>query len=212
MRCVDLGLCDEEMLGTGDFLATMLRDVLSPIWFPAVLFVVASLTSFATGTSWGTMAILIPTAIPIAFNLDGDVYGLTTIICLGAVLDGSIFGDHCSPISDTTILSSAASGCDHIDHVTTQLPYAGSVALVALFLGYVPIGFGFWQPMVLMPLGLIVIYLLTHFLGRPVEEYAKILSDKPIDLPDMSALIPDDEEFPDLAAAPEESSDESSAE
>ncbi|MCH8292771.1 Na+/H+ antiporter NhaC family protein [Candidatus Poribacteria bacterium] len=135
-------VCDEEMLGTGNFLATMLRDVLSPIWFPAVLFVVASLTSFATGTSWGTMAILIPTAIPIAFNLDGDVYGLTTIICLGAVLDGSIFGDHCSPISDTTIMSSIASSCDHIHHVRTQLPYSLTVAGLALVCGYIPAALG----------------------------------------------------------------------
>jgi Na+/H+ antiporter NhaC len=135
-------VCDKEMLGTGNFLATMLRDVLSPIWFPAVLFIVASLTSFATGTSWGTMAILIPTAIPIAFNLDGGVYGLTTIICLGAVLDGSIFGDHCSPISDTTIMSSIASSCDHIHHVRTQLPYSLTVAGLALVCGYIPAAFG----------------------------------------------------------------------
>ena len=95
--------CDRLM--TGDFLAAMLRDVVSPLWFPILVFVCASVCSFATGTSWGTMAILIPTAIPVAFALDRDVYGLTTVICLGAVLDGAIFGDHCSPLSDTTILS-----------------------------------------------------------------------------------------------------------
>ena len=132
--------CDRLM--TGDFLATMLSDVVSPLWFPIFVFICASVTSFATGTSWGTMAILIPTAIPVAFSLDGDTYGLTTIICLGAVLDGAIFGDHCSPLSDTTILSSIASSCDPLHHVRTQLPYSLTVASIALFCGYLPAALG----------------------------------------------------------------------
>jgi Na+/H+ antiporter NhaC len=128
--------CDS--LGTGEFLITVLAGRVSPCWFPPILFVVACLTSFATGTSWGTMAILIPTAIPIAFALDGRVYGLTTIISLGAVLDGAIFGDHCSPISDTTIMSATASSCNLMQHVRTQLPYSLLVAGLALVCGYVP--------------------------------------------------------------------------
>ena len=132
--------CDRLL--TGDFLATMLSDVVSPLWFPLLVFICASVTSFATGTSWGTMAILIPTAIPVAFSLDGDSYGLTTIICLGAVLDGAIFGDHCSPLSDTTILSSIASSCDPLHHVRTQLPYSLTVASIALFCGYLPAALG----------------------------------------------------------------------
>ena len=91
---------------------------------------------------------------------------------IGAVLAGAIFGDHCSPISDTTVLSSAACGCDHLDHVATQMPYAVTVAGVALFLGYVPIGFGFKSPQLLLPMGLIVLYIIVQFLGRPVLEYA----------------------------------------
>ena len=133
-------VCDQ--LSTGDFLAATVEGVVSPLWFPALLFIVASLTSFATGTSWGTMAILIPTAIPIAYSLDGSVYGLTTAISLGAVLDGSIFGDHCSPISDTTIMSSIASECDPIHHVRTQLPYSLTVAGLALICGYIPAALG----------------------------------------------------------------------
>ena len=133
--------CDRLM--TGDFLATMLSDVVSPFWFPILVFICGAVTSFATGTSWGTMAILIPTAIPVAFSLDGDSYGLTTIICLGAVLDGAIFGDHCSPLSDTTILSSIASSCDPLHHVRTQLPYSLTVASIALFCGYLPAALGF---------------------------------------------------------------------
>jgi Na+/H+ antiporter NhaC len=132
--------CDS--LKTGEFLTMILAEKVSPYWFPPVLFLVASVTSFATGTSYGTMAILIPTAIPIAFALDGDVYGLTTMISLGAVLDGAIFGDHCSPISDTTIMSSIASSCDLIDHVRTQLPYSLFVAGLALFFAYLPSALG----------------------------------------------------------------------
>ncbi|MBD3235135.1 MAG: hypothetical protein GF330_00335, partial [Candidatus Eisenbacteria bacterium] len=146
--------CDD--LQTGRFLVDAVGGALSPFWFPALVFLVASLTSFATGTSWGTMAILIPTAVPIAFELDGATYGLTTMICLGAVLDGAILGDHCSPISDTTIMSSISSGCDHIHHVRTQIPYSVTVGLVALGCGYllaaagVPSGIGILLGIVLI--------------------------------------------------------------
>ena len=131
--------CDE--LRTGEFLTTILAGRVPPYLFPPILFLVASLTSFATGTSYGTMAILIPTAIPIAFALDKG-YGLTTMISLGAVLDGAIFGDHCSPISDTTIISSTASSCELMRHVRTQLPYSLLVAAIALAFGYIPSALG----------------------------------------------------------------------
>ncbi len=133
------GACDE--LGTGKYLADALSQSVSPLLFPAMVFVVAALTSFATGTSWGTMAILIPTAVPVAYAIDGG-YGLVTIVSVAAILDGSIFGDHCSPISDTTIMSSTASACDHLDHVRTQMPYALVVAAVALAVGYLPVALG----------------------------------------------------------------------
>ncbi len=132
--------CDS--LKTGEFLTAILVGRVSPHWFPPAVFLVASVTSFATGTSYGTMAILIPTAIPVAFALDGNTYGLTTMISLGAVLDGAIFGDHCSPISDTTIMSSIASSCDLIEHVRTQLPYSLFVAGLALLFAYLPSALG----------------------------------------------------------------------
>jgi Na+/H+ antiporter NhaC len=132
--------CDS--LKTGEFLTAILAGRVSPHLFPPAVFLVASVTSFATGTSYGTMAILIPTAIPVAFALDGDSYGPTTMISLGAVLDGAIFGDHCSPISDTTIMSSIASSCDLIAHVRTQLPYSLFVAGLALLCAYLPSAFG----------------------------------------------------------------------
>jgi Na+/H+ antiporter NhaC len=130
-----------DTLRTGEFLTTILAGRVPPFLFPPILFLVASVTSFATGTSYGTMAILIPTAVPIAHALDGG-YGLTTMISLGAVLDGAIFGDHCSPISDTTIMSSIASSCDLIEHVRTQLPYSLFVAGLALLFAYLPSALG----------------------------------------------------------------------
>lgn len=132
-----------DTLETGRFLTTILAGKVSPYWFPPILFIVASVTSFATGTSYGTMAILIPTAIPVAFALDGGKYGMTTMISMGAVLDGAIFGDHCSPISDTTIMSSIGSSCDLMVHVRTQLPYSLFIAGLALVFAYVPSALGF---------------------------------------------------------------------
>ncbi len=129
-------------LQTGQFLANAVGGAISPWLFPAIVFAIAGLTAFATGTSWGTMGILIPIAVPIAFHLDGDLYGPITIISIAAVLDGAIFGDHCSPISDTTIMSSTAASCDHLAHVRTQMPYALTVAGIALGLGYVPAACG----------------------------------------------------------------------
>lgn len=128
--------CDD--LHTGDYIVGLLSPHLSPLWFPAILFFIAAVTAFGTGTSWGTMSILIPISIPLAFALDGNTYGLVTIICLGAVLDGAIFGDHCSPISDTTIMSSIAAQCDHIEHVRTQVPYSLYIATIAIMAGYIP--------------------------------------------------------------------------
>lgn len=159
--------CDKLM--TGQYISSLLSDVVSPLWFPALVFIVASLTSFATGTSWGTMAILIPTAIPVAYVLDGDAYGITTIICLGAVLDGAIFGDHCSPISDTTILSAIVSSCDPMHHVRTQMPYALTVAVIALLCGYLPAALGLPSYIGIL-IGLGVIVLLYYVLSRFQEE------------------------------------------
>jgi len=132
--------CDK--LETGEFLTATLAGRVSPQMFPPILFLVACLTSFATGTSYGTMAILLPTGIPVAFALDGNTYGLTTMISVGAVLDGAIFGDHCSPISDTTIMSSVSSSCDLMEHVRTQLPYGLLVAGLALLFAYLPSSLG----------------------------------------------------------------------
>ena len=155
--------CDS--LRTGEFLTAILAGRVSPHWFAPAVFLVASLTSFATGTSYGTMAILIPTAIPVAFALDGNTYGLTTMISLGAVLDGAIFGDHCSPISDTTIMSSIASSCDLMRHVRTQLPYSLLVAAIALLCAYLPSALGL-PPLWSFALALFVMTCLLIALAR----------------------------------------------
>jgi len=116
-----------KALGTGTFVASIVSDSM-PNWLIApAIFLTASIISFSTGTSWGTFGILIPIAIPIAMTT-----GLAPSLLLAAVLGGGVFGDHCSPISDTTIIASLAAGCDHLDHVKTQLPYALLAALVSL--------------------------------------------------------------------------------
>jgi len=154
-----------DALKTGEFLTAILADKISTYWFAPAVFLVASLTSFATGTSYGTMAILIPTAVPIAFALDGNSYGLTTMITVGAVLDGAIFGDHCSPISDTTIMSSIASSCDLMKHVRTQLPYSLFVAALALVCAYIPSAMGLPAGFSLI-LGILVMTCLLLLLAR----------------------------------------------
>ncbi|HAS8147638.1 TPA: Na+/H+ antiporter, partial [Vibrio vulnificus] len=112
---------------TGSYLSTMAQGSINPHWLPVILFLLSGLMAFSTGTSWGTFGIMLPIA--------GDMAGATDIALmlpmLSAVLAGSVFGDHCSPISDTTILSSTGARCHHIDHVATQLPYALAVALVS---------------------------------------------------------------------------------
>jgi Na+/H+ antiporter NhaC len=147
-----------EVLHTAQYLASALSTALEPGIVPALVFVLAAATSFATGTSWGTMGILLPLVVPLAWHVlaaDGlhtqTEYHHIIYSTVSAVLAGAVWGDHCSPISDTTILSSMASGCDHIEHVRTQLPYALLVGLIAVFLGTLPAGLGlsWWAAMLL---------------------------------------------------------------
>lgn len=122
-----------KALGTGNYIVEISQGNV-PAWaVPALAFVIGAIVSFSTGSAWGTFAIMLPLVIPMAHLLGAPMY-----VSIGAVLSGGLFGDHCSPISDTTILSSTGAGCDHIDHVKTQLPYAllnGGVSLVAYVIG-----------------------------------------------------------------------------
>lgn len=113
-------------LGTGLYVASLSKDFLNPSVIAPILFITSAFISFSTGTSWGTFAIMIPIAVPTALYADASLP-----LSIAAVLSGSVFGDHCSPISDTTIVSSMASACDHIDHVRTQMPYAIAMAVLA---------------------------------------------------------------------------------
>jgi len=124
--------CNE--LGTGKYVATVAEPFLKAGLVPAVLFLVSCFIAFSTGTSWGTFGIMMPIGVPLVLATGGSLP-----LAVSAVLGGGVFGDHCSPISDTTVISSMASACDHIDHVKTQLPYALLAAAVAL-LAYLVVG------------------------------------------------------------------------
>jgi Na+/H+ antiporter NhaC len=127
-------------LNTGEYLVTVLSDRVSQGLLPLAIFLVSAVTAFATGTSWGTMAILIPTVTPLAMAVGNGSYGVYVAMCLAAILDGAIMGDHCSPISDTTIMSSISSDCRLMNHVRSQLPYTLFVGSLAVIFGYWPAG------------------------------------------------------------------------
>ena len=122
-------------LGTGVYMAGATEGWLSPALLPVIVFILSSFIAFSTGTSWGTFAIMISISVPMALGFDSNIY-----LTIAAALGGGVFGDHCSPISDTTIISSMASATDHIDHVKTQLPYALFVGLITAVL-YLILGF-----------------------------------------------------------------------
>ncbi|MCH8568995.1 MAG: hypothetical protein LAT67_12050 [Balneolales bacterium] len=165
-----------QAVGTGPFLAGMLQDTLPIILLPGLVFFIASLTAFSTGTSWGTMAILFPVVIPLAVVMGagvgfagGENYGIL-LGSISSVMAGAVFGDHCSPISDTTVISSMSSACDLIDHVRTQLPYALVVAGVALLVGEIPAAFEFLHPVIGLAIGFVLLYVILRIFGKNPEE------------------------------------------
>lgn len=131
-------------LGAAAFVVESTRGWLTPTWLPVLTFLLCGLISFSTGTSWGTYAIVIPIAMPIAFTFSGGAANSLTMATLAAIAGGGVFGDHCSPLSDTTILSSFGAACDHMDHVKTQFPYALTVASVCIIL-YAALGPLLWR-------------------------------------------------------------------
>jgi len=165
-------------LKTADYLISILSNSIDPRYLPVLVFLICAIISFATGTSWGTMAIVMPIVIPLAHKIS-IIFGLSTVDStliihgvISSVLTGSVFGDHCSPIADTTILSSLASGCNHIDHVRTQLPYAILVAVVCMMLGDLPTAFGL-DPYIAITAILTVLTFILYFFGKKVPAFVE---------------------------------------
>lgn len=154
-------------LGTGTYLAGLVEQSnLNPAFLPMILFIIASIMGFSTGTSWGSFGILIPIA--------GDIAAVTDINLLlpsmAAVLAGAVFGDHCSPISDTTILSSTGAGSNHMDHVMTQLPYALTAATISA-IGYLALGFT-GSILVALAVSVVLIVIIAVVLGQTTQQLA----------------------------------------
>lgn len=168
-----LGDMCKNQLYTGAWVISQISP--SASWLPVITFVVSGIIALATGSSFSTMAIVIPIAGPMAWALTGDASGLDPAVVesvryatLAAVLSGAVFGDHCSPISDTTIMASMASASDHIDHVRTQLPYGMTCALAAVLLGYLPAGYGV-SPVFSLLAGAAGLVAVVYVLGRRVD-------------------------------------------
>ena len=168
---------------TAGYMVHLLTGNLDPRLLPVIIFLLCALVSFATGTSWGTMAIMMPLVVPLAFALSGaEGLGVedTQLILLGAissVLAGSVWGDHCSPISDTTILSSMASSADHIDHVRTQLPYALSVGIVGMLVGDIPTAYGL-PPWISLIVGAGILLGMLYVFGKREDEVPRKKTSK----------------------------------
>ncbi len=165
-----------QNLQTAQFISKSLIDFqVSPFLLPGITFVLAALIAFSTGSSWGTMAILYPLILPATWLLSKNAgldYEQSLSLfhnVVSVVLAGSVFGDHCSPISDTTIMSSLSSQCNHIEHVNTQLPYAVIVGLLSLIFGTIPVAFGF--PGVLsFFMGILAMFIIIRYFGRKVPD------------------------------------------
>ncbi len=164
-----------EALHTADYLVSVLADTLPPPLLPAIVFVLSAITAFTTGTSWGTMGILMPLVIPLTWAVMG-VSGMQEpehmhilYSAIACNLAGAVWGDHCSPISDTTVLSSMASGCDHIAHVRTQLPYAMTVGVVAIAIGTIPGGYGM-PPLLSIVLGVLILLAVLRYFGKSADQ------------------------------------------
>ena len=151
-------------LGTGAYISGLVSGSIPGIILPMMLFIISCLMAFSTGTSYGTSAIMIPIAFPLAMGVNGGVVDSLAIVTIAAVTCGAIFGDHCSPISDTTIMSSMGSAADLMDHVKTQIPYAVTVAIVAA-VGFILAAAGL-SPLIILPLGVVALAVIVRVVGK----------------------------------------------
>lgn len=156
-------------LNTADVIKNAFGTDFSAWLIPAITFLISALIAFSTGSSWSTMAIVYPIMIPTAFAIAQAGEGVDAMVILyntvASVLAGAVLGDHCSPISDTTILSSLATACDHVQHVKTQIPYALTVGGVALFVGIIPTALGL-SPLIAFPVAIAILWAVIRFVGR----------------------------------------------
>ncbi len=153
-------------LDTASYIVSFIGDSMPAFLVPTLMFLVPAVIAFSTGTSWGANSIVMPIAISLAYATGGEALLVPTI---GAVLTGAVLGDHISPISDTTIMSSMASGCDHIAHVRTQIPYALTVAVVAIFVGFIPAGLGL-NPWISLAIAVPILVAIMHFFGKSTDQ------------------------------------------
>ena len=154
-------------LGAAEYLVEALNGAIPAFLLPSLIFILGAIISFSTGSAYGTMSILMPLAIPLAYKINPEMSFV--IVSTSAVLTGAIFGDHCSPISDTTILSSMGAGCNHIDHVKTQMWYALFVAAITILFGYIPAGFGL-PIYIVLPMSFVALFIGIMIFGKKVEE------------------------------------------
>jgi len=158
-----------EQLNAAGVLSLLLSGRLPIFLLPTAIFLTGALISFSTGSSWGTMGILMPLSIPVAITLTESsslqYQELILATVVGAVFSGAVFGDHCSPISDTTIIASISCEVEPHDHVRTQMPYALIAALIATAVGFIPVGLGMpvW---VLLLMGTLILWVLPDLLMR----------------------------------------------
>lgn len=160
-----------KSVGTANFLVRVVSEKIPYGILPIIVFIISGIISFATGTAWGTMAIVIPLAVPLAegFILNSGADPSLIIVTLGTVMSGAIFGDHCSPISDTTIMSSTASGADHLHHVGTQMPYAITVGIVSAIC-YILAGFTNINAGIILLIGIAILIGVIRVLGKSINE------------------------------------------
>lgn len=147
-----------KQLGTANYIVDLAEGFLNPGFLPVIMFIVGSLMSLPTGSSWGTYAILMPIGIPVAMQM-----GAPVMVTVAAIISGGLFGDHCSPLSDTTLLASMGAAADHMDHFKTQFPYALTVAFVSCILYIIA---GFTEATIILLPGIVALFILIYFLHK----------------------------------------------
>ena len=167
-------------IGTATYLSVLIREGPNPLILPVLLFSLSAVVAFATGSSWSTMTILLPLVVGLAFEAGPNTpvgAEVLVVIAIGSVLEGAIFGDHCSPIADSTVMSSMATRCDHVDHVRTQMPYALLAMAVALVCGYFPAVFLGLSPFLCLAAGAAALAGLLLLWGRRVPDQVPASED-----------------------------------